>query len=403
MHKKPLRNISNIPDEKKKKSSNKVKRRSLNKDLKKNEIDFKIKDNFNKRLQPLSLKGNTPYKLNNDLEFFLTSQEKNILELIELDQKHDISMEFAYRKEIIEKHRKEHFLFLEMLEKEKNNKSNEISNKSENKENIFPNKSPENNSNSKKNSQNNPNLIENSLENIFCNPDYMNYQPDLSWSHRSFLNSWLIEISYNLGLLPESLFLAVHLCDRFLSKRYVTQSKYQLVGLTALLIASKYEEIEPPIIENFIEMINTDNKTLLKAEKYFLMTLNFNIEFNQPLEIIRYLSSVTFYNKKIRILAKYLLEITLIKNIFLKFSNYIKSLSCFYLSRKILNETSFCNIPFYLLKINKENIKKCCNEILFVLKEKDSIYESIKKKYSTKKNCLVSVFVEEFAEKHLRK
>jgi hypothetical protein len=46
--------------------------------------------------------------------------------------------------------------------------------------------------------------------------------------------------------MPETLFLTVNLIDRFLEKKQVTRRNLQLVGVTAMLIASKYEEIWAP-------------------------------------------------------------------------------------------------------------------------------------------------------------
>lgn len=43
-------------------------------------------------------------------------------------------------------------------------------------------------------------------------------------------------------LVEETLFLTVNLVDRFLEKQTVKKDKLQLVGLVALLLASKYEE-----------------------------------------------------------------------------------------------------------------------------------------------------------------
>ena len=47
-------------------------------------------------------------------------------------------------------------------------------------------------------------------------------------------------------LMPETLYLTVNLIDRFLEQKQVTRKHLQLVGVTAMLIASKYEEIWAP-------------------------------------------------------------------------------------------------------------------------------------------------------------
>lgn len=101
-------------------------------------------------------------------------------------------------------------------------------------------------------------------------PDYMDRQKDLHWKMRGILVDWLVEVHQKFRLLPETLFLAVNIIDRFLSLRVCSLPKLQLVGITALFIASKYEEVMCPSIQNFIYMADggyTDDE-ILKAEQY---------------------------------------------------------------------------------------------------------------------------------------
>ena len=69
---------------------------------------------------------------------------------------------------------------------------------------------------------------------------------------RSILVDWLVEVHLKFKLLPETLYLTVGIIDRYLAKREVTRPKLQLVGVTALLLASKYEEIYPPEIHDLV-------------------------------------------------------------------------------------------------------------------------------------------------------
>jgi G2/mitotic-specific cyclin-B, other len=69
---------------------------------------------------------------------------------------------------------------------------------------------------------------------------------------RSILVDWLIEVHLKFKLLPETLFITVSIIDRFLEKVRVQKSRLQLVGVTALFIASKYEEIYPPELKDFV-------------------------------------------------------------------------------------------------------------------------------------------------------
>ncbi len=79
--------------------------------------------------------------------------------------------------------------------------------------------------------------------NSMPNPQYMSHQDDLEWKTRGILVDWLIEVHTRFHLLPETLFLAVNIIDRFLSEKVVLLDRLQLVGVTAMFIASKYEEV----------------------------------------------------------------------------------------------------------------------------------------------------------------
>jgi len=76
-------------------------------------------------------------------------------------------------------------------------------------------------------------------------------QEEISSKLRSVLVDWLGLVREKLGLLHESLFLAVSLMDRVLLARPVPLKALQLVGIAALLIAVKYEEIAFPSMNTF--------------------------------------------------------------------------------------------------------------------------------------------------------
>ena len=62
----------------------------------------------------------------------------------------------------------------------------------------------------------------------------------------------MVEVHLKFKLVPETLYLTVNIIDRYLAQAEVTRPKLQLVGVTALLIASKYEEIYPPELRDLV-------------------------------------------------------------------------------------------------------------------------------------------------------
>ena len=110
-------------------------------------------------------------------------------------------------------------------------------------------------------------------------PNYMNRQNDVNEKMRGILVDWIIEVHLKFKLLPETLFLTVGLIDRYLEKTQIMRTKLQLVAVSAMLIASKYEEIYAPEVRDFVFI--TDNaytrEEILTMEMSILTTLQFNI------------------------------------------------------------------------------------------------------------------------------
>ena len=83
-------------------------------------------------------------------------------------------------------------------------------------------------------------------------PTYMETQAHINERMRSILVDWLVEVHLKFKLVPETLYLTVNLIDRYLERAEVSRPRLQLVGVTALLLASKYEEIYPPELRDLV-------------------------------------------------------------------------------------------------------------------------------------------------------
>lgn len=83
-------------------------------------------------------------------------------------------------------------------------------------------------------------------ESAMPNPRYMDHQTEIEWPMRATLIDWLLQVHMRYHMLPETLWIAINIIDRFLSNRIVSLVKFQLVGVTAMFIAAKYEEIMAP-------------------------------------------------------------------------------------------------------------------------------------------------------------
>nr|XP_023999473.1 G2/mitotic-specific cyclin-B3-like [Salvelinus alpinus] len=78
-------------------------------------------------------------------------------------------------------------------------------------------------------------------EEKFILSDYMSIQPSLNAGMRAVLVDWLVEVQENFELNHETLYLAVKVTDHFCPLCRSSERDLQLIGSTAMLIASKFE------------------------------------------------------------------------------------------------------------------------------------------------------------------
>jgi cyclin B len=76
--------------------------------------------------------------------------------------------------------------------------------------------------------------------------DYIDIQVEINSKMRAILADWIIEVHHKFELMPETLYLTMYIIDRYLSLQPVPRKELQLVGVSAMLIACKYEEIWAP-------------------------------------------------------------------------------------------------------------------------------------------------------------
>ncbi|KAH9468044.1 hypothetical protein MJO29_006467 [Puccinia striiformis f. sp. tritici] len=106
-------------------------------------------------------------------------------------------------------------------------------------------------------------------------------QPELQWYMRPYLIDFLIEIHLQYRLRPETLYLAVNVIDRYVSKRVVFKKHYQLVGCAALWIAAKYEDAKErvPSVQELGTMCcgAYEESSFLQMEGHVLSTIGWQL------------------------------------------------------------------------------------------------------------------------------
>lgn len=219
------------------------------------------------------------------------------------------------------------------------------------------------------------------------NPNYMESQPELKWSYRSTLIDWIVQVHSRFQLLPETLYLTVNIIDRFLSKKAVTLNRFQLVGAAALFIAAKYEEINCPTLKDIIYMLDNvySREDILKAERFMIDTLDFEIGWPGPMSFLRRISKADDYEYDIRTLAKYLLETTLMDPKMTAAPPSWLAAGSYFLSKVILGSNDWKNKHIYYSGYTQEQIFPLATVILENCRYAETRHHSIWKKYSERR------------------
>jgi len=144
-------------------------------------------------------------------------------------------------------------------------------------------------------------------------PTYMENQAHINERMRSILVDWLVEVHLKFKLVPETLYLTVNLIDRYLERAEVSRPKLQLVGVTSLLLASKYEEIYPPELRDLVYICDRayTRQDIIDMEEKILKTLEYQITIPSAHAFLVRILKAGHADKKIVQLSCYILDGTL--------------------------------------------------------------------------------------------
>ena len=231
----------------------------------------------------------------------------------------------------------------------------------------------------------------NNEDKYLVDPKYMSNQPDINHRMRAILIDWLIDVHLKYKLVPQTMYIAVNLIDRYLEKNETNRAKLQLVGVTAMFIACKYEEIYPPDLKDFVYI--TDGayvkQDVLDMEYKMLKSLEFNITFPTQWSIFEIYKKKLDLDDKTFKLAWFLMELCLIDYKTLKFKMSVLAASAILIAIKTLGiyKNDFAKI----IGIEENELEECCKEIYnFNIYNSTHNLQAIRKKFALAKYNEVS-------------
>jgi len=220
-------------------------------------------------------------------------------------------------------------------------------------------------------------------------PRYMQNQNDINEKMRAILIDWLVEVHLKFKLVPETLYLTVNLIDRFLEKKIVARNRLQLVGVTCMLIASKYEEIYAPEVRDFVYITDKayTRDEILNMEILILNTLKFHITVPSTLRFLTRYCKISRLDERHTMLAQYLVELSLPDYKMVRYAPSHLAAAALYLSNKIMKKSpAWPNMLVPQTKYTEASIRTCAKEICSLLQNVDkAALQAVKKKFSLPK------------------
>ncbi|XP_023156468.2 cyclin-B1-3 [Zea mays] len=167
---------------------------------------------------------------------------------------------------------------------------------------------------------------------------YMSSQAEISERMRAILIDWIIEVQYRLTLMPETLYLTVYIIDQYLSMESVPRKELQLVGISAMLIASKYEEIWAPLVKDLMCLCDNafTRDQVLTKEKAILDRLHWNLTVpTMYMFIVRYLKAA-MCDTELENMAFFYSELALVHYAMLVYPSSVTAVAAVYAARSTL-------------------------------------------------------------------
>ncbi|XP_068439465.1 cyclin-A2 [Clinocottus analis] len=224
---------------------------------------------------------------------------------------------------------------------------------------------------------------------------YMKKQPDITNSMRAILVDWLVEVGEEYKLQNETLYLAVNYIDRFLSSMSVLRGKLQLVGTAAMLLASKFEEIYPPEVAEFVYITDDTytKKQVLRMEHLVLKVLSFDLA--AP-TITQFLTQYFLHHsvtKQVESLAMYLGELSLVdSDPFLKYLPSHTAAAAYTLANHTVTGGSWPKSMAEMSGYSLEELMPCIEDLhQTFLSAAQHAQQSVREKYKGPKYSEVSL------------
>ncbi|XP_057788189.1 cyclin-A3-1-like [Salvia miltiorrhiza] len=223
-------------------------------------------------------------------------------------------------------------------------------------------------------------------------------QDDINPVMRAILVDWLVEVAEEYKLVSDTLYLTVNYIDRYLSAHKLARNKLQLLGVSCMLVASKYEEISPPNIEDFCYISdNTYTKgEIAQMEREVLRFLDFELGNPTTKTFLRIFTKASedipmFSDLEFDFLCCYVAELSLLDYGCARYISSMVAASAIFLAKFILQPKVQWTLALQQRTGYKPyELKECVLRLHHLVLRSESSARAVRQKYSDHKFKCVS-------------
>jgi len=184
--------------------------------------------------------------------------------------------------------------------------------------------------------------------------------------------------------------LTCYIIDAYLYREVVNRDNLQLLGITAMLIASKYEEIYAPETSDFVYISDGaySKRQILELESAVLSKLAFKLTTPLSLQFLRRFSKVAGSDYSVHTLCKYILEVMLLDCNIHSFQPSLIAASSVYIARKMTGCTRLWDDTLtYYTSYPESKVSECAQYVnqRLISTRASLTLRAIEKKYSLPK------------------
>merc|ERR1712142_733657 len=190
-------------------------------------------------------------------------------------------------------------------------------------------------------------------------PNYLHGKTTITYSMRTVLVDWLIQVQDHLGLEQETLHLAILMVDHFFHRKAVSVAKVQLIGITCLFVAAKYIERFAPEIKDLVRLTDDTYSydQVIRMELVVLKVMRFELHMPDPTVFVNRFLDIEPVSEEVQHLSNYLLDLGLISPTLITTPSSVKAAAAVALAKRIFsnNNTTWSNTMGWYTRFRSES------------------------------------------------